>query len=333
MSGLARVDAGFPVPQLAPNIRITKTEDVEEPYAVLESVVRACQGFLSACFGPPRFTGRVTIQFTSNPRDNGRMVWKKSSTRDRTVYLNHLNLYRDAESTLWDIIVHEMFHALYQSPELIAALPIFAVEAQASFAQYMAKQYFVDGTWHADRIYGDVLQKVEHVRCDGEDRIDLDAPFAMYGSCITNNLYLLGALLFAYEGNGIHALEKTLDPSTTAAGVEKWIKHNHLAVPPSLLTYLTKQPLPSDMRPPAPVPMDDPRDLVRNKEVQIILKKLGHYTGPVDGILGPVSRKAITGFQEKHGLDATGLLDKPTLSLLETAAEALGIFLTSETKP
>jgi len=330
-------------PPLAPNIRITKTKDVAASLDTLTAVVRACQGFLTTRFGPIRYRGQVTIHFTTNPKDNARMTWKPSNVRDRHIYLNHLNLYRDDKSTLWDVIVHEMFHALYQVPELIAALPIFAIEAQASYAQYMAKQHFTDGRYDPVRIHDTILPKVTYMQCEAEDRIDLDAPFAIYGSCITDKLYVLGALLFAYEGNGVPALVNTLDLPTAAPGIEAWILRNDLAIPPQLRKYLKQGRRLPDLLPPKPLPATEEhlvplpqstqdtqdtqniQDIIRNREVQAILKKLGYYTGSIDGILGPASRKAITLFQNKNQLDPTGLLDKPTLDILETIGADLGI--------
>jgi hypothetical protein len=48
-------------------------------------------------------------------------------------------------------------------------------------------------------------------------------------------------------------------------------------------------------------------------ETQKKLNLLGYDSGPIDGILGPKSRKAIREFQEDNRLKANGNLDKPTI--------------------
>ncbi|MDI6795672.1 MAG: TRAP transporter substrate-binding protein DctP [Desulfatibacillaceae bacterium] len=51
------------------------------------------------------------------------------------------------------------------------------------------------------------------------------------------------------------------------------------------------------------------------RNVQQALKDLGYYTARVDGIYGPLTRKAILGFQKNRGMTETGAVDN---NLLET---------------
>ena len=50
--------------------------------------------------------------------------------------------------------------------------------------------------------------------------------------------------------------------------------------------------------------------------VQATLQEMGYYQGEVDGLLGPLTREALTGYQSDHGLYATAVIDEPTLSSL-----------------
>ena len=50
--------------------------------------------------------------------------------------------------------------------------------------------------------------------------------------------------------------------------------------------------------------------------VQAQLQRDGYYSGPVDGILGPMTRQAIAAFQADHGLAVTSAVDEPTLATL-----------------
>ncbi len=51
-------------------------------------------------------------------------------------------------------------------------------------------------------------------------------------------------------------------------------------------------------------------------DVQIQLRRDGYYTGAIDGVLGPMTRRAITAFQVDNGLAVTSSIDEPTLATL-----------------
>ena len=54
-------------------------------------------------------------------------------------------------------------------------------------------------------------------------------------------------------------------------------------------------------------------------EVQQALAQQGYYQGPIDGILGPMTRSAIERFQADHGLAVTAAIDQQTLASLGLA--------------
>ncbi|MGI8890410.1 MAG: peptidoglycan-binding domain-containing protein [Chthoniobacterales bacterium] len=51
-------------------------------------------------------------------------------------------------------------------------------------------------------------------------------------------------------------------------------------------------------------------------DVQAILQEQGYYKGEVDGLLGPLTRQALTAYQTDAGLYPTAASDEPTLSSL-----------------
>ena len=51
-------------------------------------------------------------------------------------------------------------------------------------------------------------------------------------------------------------------------------------------------------------------------EVQAQLQRDGYYSGPIDGVLGPMTRQAIAAFQADNGLAVTSTVDEPTLATL-----------------
>jgi putative peptidoglycan binding protein len=54
-----------------------------------------------------------------------------------------------------------------------------------------------------------------------------------------------------------------------------------------------------------------PDQVVTN--VQIQLQSAGYYSGPIDGVLGPLTRAAIADYQRDHGLAITAAIDEPTV--------------------
>jgi hypothetical protein len=51
-------------------------------------------------------------------------------------------------------------------------------------------------------------------------------------------------------------------------------------------------------------------------DVQAELQQMGYYRGEVDGLLGPLTREALTAYQQDQGLVATAVIDEPTLDSL-----------------
>ena len=51
-------------------------------------------------------------------------------------------------------------------------------------------------------------------------------------------------------------------------------------------------------------------------DVQAVLQEMGYYTGEVDGLLGPLTREALTAYQADQGLMTTAVIDQPTLDSL-----------------
>jgi Putative peptidoglycan binding domain len=51
-------------------------------------------------------------------------------------------------------------------------------------------------------------------------------------------------------------------------------------------------------------------------DVQAELQQMGYYKGEVDGLLGPLTREALTAYQADQGLTQTAAIDEPTLDSL-----------------
>jgi hypothetical protein len=51
-------------------------------------------------------------------------------------------------------------------------------------------------------------------------------------------------------------------------------------------------------------------------DVQAVLQEMGYYRGEVDGLLGPLTREALSAYQADNGLTTTAAIDQPTLDAL-----------------
>jgi peptidoglycan hydrolase-like protein with peptidoglycan-binding domain len=60
------------------------------------------------------------------------------------------------------------------------------------------------------------------------------------------------------------------------------------------------------------------------REAQRVLSEQGYYQGPLDGIRGPETRRAIWDFQKAKGLRVSGSLDSRTLEALDLTTPATG---------
>jgi N-acetylmuramoyl-L-alanine amidase len=65
----------------------------------------------------------------------------------------------------------------------------------------------------------------------------------------------------------------------------------------------------------------DPSDTATGAQAR--LNNLGFYCGPVDGVIGPKTKRALRAFQRVNGLPVTGRLDATTSALLEVEHDIL----------
>jgi His-Xaa-Ser repeat protein HxsA len=80
-----------------------------------------------------------------------------------------------------------------------------------------------------------------------------------------------------------------------------------------------KKPPKSVPKPPKNIPKNEKRMKII-EQVQFQLKHvLEIYSGPIDGLMGPETRKAVEKYQKIRGLDITGKIDTNTLNALGIA--------------
>jgi peptidoglycan hydrolase-like protein with peptidoglycan-binding domain len=74
---------------------------------------------------------------------------------------------------------------------------------------------------------------------------------------------------------------------------------------------------------PAPMPSDPQQNALSHslvRQVQTELKQNQMYSGHVDGIWGPMTRRGVSRYQQKNGLQQTGQLDDSTLQAMHLNA-------------
>ena len=74
----------------------------------------------------------------------------------------------------------------------------------------------------------------------------------------------------------------------------------------------------SDQDSPAPYTNQSQSDTgSRISDVQSALAREGYYDGPIDGRLGPATRKALRRYQADHGIEVTGGIDRAVIDALQ----------------
>ena len=124
---------------------------------------------------------------------------------------------------------------------------------------------------------------------------------------------LLPLAFFGCKGK----VEKSQAPETSAAMPEAMLPAGDtLATQEPAQTVATETIPPSAAPQVAQTPVQQPAvsqtSDTRNKDIQKALKNAGLYTGPIDGKLGPKTKKAIEEFQSSKGLKADGKVGPKT---------------------
>lgn len=73
--------------------------------------------------------------------------------------------------------------------------------------------------------------------------------------------------------------------------------------------------------------------IMRHSEAQAELNRLGYDAGPVDGVWGPRSARAMRAFQSDHGLAPEGVVSKALLDRLKTASPTIATATTATPSP
>ncbi len=119
--------------------------------------------------------------------------------------------------------------------------------------------------------------------------------------------------------------EQILSGNAILAPQSVTLEAHNLAATTNAPAVATTEPMTLELT--SPVSIDKPT----NKDIQLALKNAGVYSGPVDGTIGPKSKKAIRDFQTQNGLNADGKVGPRTWKKLSEHLQSEPI-QTTETK-
>jgi len=176
---LERIDARFPTNKTGRDISIILTD---------------CLTFLVGEFGPPIYQGRVILDITDDPADNAFIIWDESDDVERKITLNHYNVMKP----IWHhYLVHELFHAFYQSYGFLKVNPDSIIEGLAIYAQYKYQNREMTNDQIKDKIHEDTDGLRTYYTRQG---FDFDLPFQSYGEGERRYAYLVSGLVFFKQG-------------------------------------------------------------------------------------------------------------------------------------
>lgn len=132
----------------------------------------------------------------------------------------------------------------------------------------------------------------------------LFAVIALLGICMFGCQKKEVVTQIGQEPLSIEALSTQDMPQSAGAGAtESGIAVTQTVPPPPFEPKLESLPPPGPYKPGV-------------REIQMALKNAGYYTGEVDGIKGPLTKRAIEEFQKANGLEADGKVGPKTWAVL-----------------
>ncbi len=203
----------------------------EDEQVIKDSIISSIK-FLESKFGPPVFRGEINVISTSDPVTNGKMRWNSEATKVRQVVINSLNFYHEPQ---WKTVVHEFFHALYESNDFLSKNPDFvaeglAVYAENSFAHRNNPHHFIRSK---------LLEKLKDLGyLENKEKYSINAPFNMYDLKTNDILYSLSGYFFAYQDHILthEKIRNILENPTKWTSLAKFAFDNEL-ITPKIITW------------------------------------------------------------------------------------------------
>jgi hypothetical protein len=148
--------------------------------------------FMAKNFGSPVVNGKIKLVIDDSYNTTARMSLKKRS-KVRKIYIKEFDLY----ATEQHVIVHELFHGLYQDNNMILKYPDMVIEGMAVFAQNMYRLK----TTSSVKVANYLKQEHQSMGCI-VPYFDFSSSFGVYKKgCVLDKAYLVAGYLVASQVN------------------------------------------------------------------------------------------------------------------------------------
>lgn len=187
-------------------------------------LIQEALSFLVKTFKKPIVKKKVLVKISKEHIPYPKMTINKK-TNQRTVLFSSFYMYKSELPT----IVHELFHALYQSDNLIESHSDFILEGMAIYVESYFKYGSIDETKKA--LENDIEESKVCQKIGAE--FPIDSKFYNHSSSIKYNLYILGGNFFALQkNNAIDFIKKMIEENSKKQSLRSFIKHHKLDYTP-----------------------------------------------------------------------------------------------------
>lgn len=166
-------------------ISVSKKEKLK-----VQALIEKAFLFLNKTYGKPLHLHKVHVVVKEKMTNYPKTFWKGKWHNKREVVLNMFYIY---PSEL-PVIVHELFHALYQSNDVIQRYPEFILEGMAVYTE----NYYKYKNNIKTRIKLSKIIKRENM-CSSFHNFSFDSSFSRQSSIVKYRMYILGGSFFAHQ--------------------------------------------------------------------------------------------------------------------------------------
>lgn len=175
------------IKKICENIKVTYHPGVEKRN--INNYIYECVSFLLKEYGNPFYQNKINLIITDDQNNYGKIVWTDRNINNRNILLNELNLYPDK---LY-ILVHEMFHALYETNEFFKNNPEVITEGLAVYAEYKYRYQ----NWNDIKMLNYLKRQCKSINPNYQEVLfDFDKPFNIYQNSSRDLLYIMSGMIF-----------------------------------------------------------------------------------------------------------------------------------------
>jgi hypothetical protein len=170
----------------------------------VEKLLYDAFGFLVTNFGQPRYHGKVTVYILTKTIKYPHVSWFLRKPEERTMKLSDFYMFKSELPT----IIHELFHALYQTNNVVKKYPEFITEGMAIYVENLYKyQKNIKIKNHFEKII-----KEEDICGKLGEKFDFSLPFQSYKDKRTiYYLYTLSGYFYSLQKEPIKLIKNIIN--------------------------------------------------------------------------------------------------------------------------